>query len=185
MSKDLSEATFVSGPPFYVGRPGEGSFNSFQPDLYGESASEANRPYILLVEDNSADIFLTKSAIREFVSSATVEVLRDGQEAILFCDRAESDATVRCPDLIVMDLNLPKAEGRNVLAYLRRSRRFQGIPVIVASSSNSPKDRGALLSLGANAYFHKPSDYDAFLMLGEVIRSLLPRGSASPGELPD
>ena len=184
MSRDLSEATYVRELPLYVGRPGEGSFNSLRSDLYRDSRSSAYRPYILLVEDDSADVVLTKSAIQEFVSSATVEVLRDGQEAILFCDRAESDPSVRCPDLIVLDLNLPKAEGRNVLAYLRNSRRFQAVPVIVASSSNSAKDRGALLSLGANAYFHKPSDYDAFLMLGEVIRALLPRGSASTGELP-
>ncbi len=179
------ELSGAGGVPLYAGGPGEGPLNRFPPGEYGYSESGSRRPFILLVEDNPADVFLAQSAIREFVSSATVEVLRDGHEALLFCDRADADPAVRCPDVIVLDLNLPKTEGRNVLAYLRMSLRCKEIPVIVASSSNSSRDRGTLLSLGANAYFHKPSDYDAFLMLGQVIRSFLPAGSASPGELPD
>lgn len=183
--QELTEQAFVGEPHLYVGGPGGSPLRFFQPNDFGDSFSDSPGPYILLVEDNPADVFLTESAIRTFFSSATLEVLRDGQEAIQFCDRASADPAVRCPDLIVLDLNLPKTEGRNVLAYLRRSWKFQAIPVVIASSSNSPQDRGALLGLGANAYFHKPSDYDAFLRLGEVIRSLLPQGPALPGELPD
>jgi DNA-binding response OmpR family regulator len=84
-----------------------------------------------------------------------------------------------CPDIVLLDLNLPKHDGRAILARLRQSRVCGFVPVIVITSSNSASDRKAAAELGANEYFCKPSDYDQFLELGRHIKSLTgPAGNA-------
>jgi DNA-binding response OmpR family regulator len=96
----------------------------------------------------------------------------DGQQAIEFIAKAEEDDTAPCPHLLLLDLNLPKVDGFEVLRRLRESKRLSAIPVLIVSSSDSPGDRGAAAALGAG-YFRKTTSYEEFLELGAVLRKLL------------
>ena len=78
------------------------------------------------------------------------------------------------PDVVILDINLPKKCGGEVLQHIRRSRRGYAVPVVVVSTSDSAKDREDVMNRGANCYFRKPSEYDEFLKLGAVIRAVLP-----------
>ena len=101
-----------------------------------------------------------------------VFVVPDGEKAIDFIARADAGPGAPCPDLLLLDLNLPKRDGFEVLRRLRASTRCQSIPVLIITSSDSEDDRNRAAALGAG-YFHKPPDYDEFLKLGEVLKELL------------
>jgi len=101
-----------------------------------------------------------------------LHIVPDGQLAIEFITRAETDPDAPCPDLLLLDLNLPKRDGFEVLQRLRRSERCRAIPVLVMTSSSSPKDLSRAAELDAS-YFRKPPSYDEFLKLGVVLRQLL------------
>jgi DNA-binding response OmpR family regulator len=100
-------------------------------------------------------------------------VIEDGEAAIRFIDASDRDADAPCPTLVLLDLNLPKRTGIEVLRRLRHSRRCSGAKVLIVSSSDAPKERAAVQSPDANGYFRKPSSYDEFLRIGEVILKLL------------
>jgi CheY-like chemotaxis protein len=78
-----------------------------------------------------------------------------------------------CPDVVLLDLNLPRRNGTEVLARIRESPSCGQVPVIVVTSSNARRDRETMVRLGASEYFHKPSDYDGFMSLGEVVRRVV------------
>ena len=109
-----------------------------------------------------------------------MHVVRDGHKAIQFLDAADSSAAAPCPDLLLLDLNLPMRSGDEVLEHLRAGRRCRDIPVLVVTSSNSDQDRQSVMDLGATGYFRKPSNYDEFMKLGLVVKHLLePRDSGA------
>ena len=89
-----------------------------------------------------------------------------------FIDQSENDPAAPCPHVMLLDINLPKADGFEVLRRLRGSERCKGIPVLMISSSDSPLDRSQAAELGAG-YFRKPPSYDEFLKLGTVLKKLL------------
>ncbi|HEX4169364.1 MAG TPA: response regulator [Bryobacteraceae bacterium] len=128
---------------------------------------------MLLVEDNEADVLLIHEAIEAGNLAVTVHVVNDGEQAEAFFDRADNDASLRCPDLVILDINLPKRNGGQVLSHLRRSRRCKDAVVLAVSTSDLPRDREQMAQLTANGYFKKPSDYHEFMKLGDVIRTLL------------
>jgi two-component system, chemotaxis family, response regulator Rcp1 len=101
-----------------------------------------------------------------------VHIAEDGQKAIDFIKRAEADPDAPCPHLLLLDLNLPKKDGLEVLQWLRGSGKYKGIPVIIITSSDSPADRRRAAELGAG-YFRKPPNYDQFMKLGGVLKQLL------------
>jgi len=101
-----------------------------------------------------------------------VHVAADGQRAIDFIDQSEKDPAAPCPHLMLLDINLPKADGFEVLRRLRESQRCGKVPVLMISSSDSPSDRNQAAELGAG-YFRKPPSYDEFLKLGAVLKKLL------------
>lgn len=127
---------------------------------------------MLVVEDNAADVFLIQEAIQKTGLALSVHVVRDGEEAMGFFDHADTDATVECPALVILDINLPKRQGGEVLEYMRKSRRCSNALVITVSTSDSARDREEMENLGANGYFRKPSEYDSFMKLGDMIRLL-------------
>ena len=108
--------------------------------------------------------------------NADLDVVQDGEKAIRFFDRVDQDESAACPVLVIIDINLPKRPGGEVLREMRKSRRCAGALVVVVTSSDSSRDRDDMARLGANAYFRKPSDYESFLKLGEVAGALLRRG---------
>ena len=132
---------------------------------------------ILVVEDNPADVFLIQEAIQAAGIKVPIHVARDGEAATNIFDDADHDDSAACPALVVLDINLPKKNGIQVLQHLRRSRRCREASVIVVSTSNAPKDREDVIENGADAYFCKPSRYDDFLKLGDLILKWLPTES--------
>jgi CheY-like chemotaxis protein len=128
---------------------------------------------ILLVEDNSGDVILVREALLEHRITNPLCVVTDGQKAVEFLDDLSAGAHPECPALLILDLNLPRKTGREVLAHMRHIRRCDGIPVLVLSSSNAPADRKAAADLGANLYLRKPTDLADFMQIGATIRQLL------------
>ncbi|MCC6587983.1 MAG: response regulator [Bryobacterales bacterium] len=128
--------------------------------------------HILIVEDNEADVFLIREAIAEARIEAEITVVSDGHAATAFFDTADRDDEFACPDLVLLDLNLPKKPGFEVLRHKLASRRCQNARVVIVTSSDSAKDRAEARALGADAYFRKPSDFEAFMKLGDVVAGL-------------
>jgi chemotaxis family two-component system response regulator Rcp1 len=118
---------------------------------------------ILLVEDNAGDIRLTMEALSEGRIANQIAVARDGDDALDFLHRRGRHTNAQRPDLILLDLNLPKRDGREVLADIKSDPGLHSIPVIVLTTSNA--DRDVLLSydLHANCYIKKPIDYQEFI----------------------
>ena len=90
-----------------------------------------------------------------------------------FFDAVEADKNIRCPVLVLLDMNLPKRSGNEVLNHLRQSTRCRAARVIIVSSSDSPRDRASVADLGVAGYFRKPSDYAGFMRLGPLVKAVL------------
>lgn len=129
--------------------------------------------HILLAEDNDGDVFLVRRALEKQGLLHELTVARNGEEALKLLDGATNDPNFEPPDLIVLDLNLPKIDGTQVLLRIRKTPALGAIPVIVLTSSDSPKDRESALELGANLYFRKPTDLPSFMHLGEVVETMV------------
>jgi CheY-like chemotaxis protein len=128
---------------------------------------------ILLAEDNDGDIFLVRRALEKRGVPHQLTVARNGEEALELLERAENGPASEAPSLILLDLNLPKIDGAQVLSRIRKTSAFSATPVIVLTSSDSPKDRESALALGATVYFRKPTDLQSFMNLGEVVEKVL------------
>lgn len=132
--------------------------------------SEMNHRFeILLVEDNPGDVFLTQEAFREGHFEHRLSVAEDGEQAMHFLRREGSYRNAPRPDLILMDLNLPRKDGREVLAEVKNDPALRHIPVIVLTMSEADQDIARAYKLHANCYLTKPIQMDAFL---KMIRSV-------------
>jgi CheY-like chemotaxis protein len=124
---------------------------------------------ILLVEDNQADARLTIEAMKEAKVRNTIWHVTDGVEALAFLRREGRYPDVPRPDLILLDLNMPRKDGREVLATLKADDRLKRIPVVVLTSSEAEEDVLRAYNLAANCYVTKPVDLDQFL---KVVRAI-------------
>ena len=127
---------------------------------------------ILLVEDNAADVELTLHALKNNVLIQSIHVARDGEEALnfLFCREGfEGRAGRPFPQLILLDLKLPKVDGFGVLRTLKENSRTRSIPIIVLTSSGEDRDLLATYDLGVNSYIQKPVDFDRFCETVETL----------------
>jgi CheY-like chemotaxis protein len=131
------------------------------------------------VEDNRSDIFVVKEILKQLELETSLQVARDGEQALKFWASVENDLQDPCPDLVLLDLNIPKVSGLEVLSRIRGSRHCAGVPVVILTSSDSRDDLAAIRSLNASAYFRKPADLAAFMELGKVIQRLLPESTVS------
>ena len=127
---------------------------------------------MLIVEDSSADVALIRQSLRHHGIELEAVVMSDGEKAVRFVDSVEAGESKR-PEIIVLDLNLPKIMGIEVLEKIRKSPAFGNIPVVVFTSSIASKDKEASARLGANRYIRKPLSFEEYLTLGEVLKSLL------------
>ena len=118
---------------------------------------------ILLVEDNPGDVRLTLEALREGRIANQLHVAHDGEDAIDFARRQGSHADAPRPDLILLDLNLPKKDGREVLEELKNDPDLHRIPVIVLTTSSAEEDILRSYDLHANCFISKPIGYDDFI----------------------
>lgn len=130
----------------------------------------SKEPHILLVEDNHGDVVLVKESFRKMASPFRLSVARDGQAAIDFLYALGQFEGATRPDLILLDLNLPKISGYDVLAHIKGSLDFQQIPVLVLSTSAAPGDIRRAYALSANCYLSKPSGIDEFFHMMRVVQ---------------
>ena len=127
-------------------------------------------PHVLLVEDNPGDILLVQESFRDLGRPYLLSVAKDVQEAISFMARIGKTADATRPDLILLDLNLPKISGHDVLAHLKGNLNFQTIPVVILSSSCAPSDIEKAYGLAANCYICKPAGLDEFFHLMKTVQ---------------
>jgi CheY-like chemotaxis protein len=136
-------------------------------DIYnGSTLSFIN---ILLVEDNPGDIRLTKEVLKEGKIRNNLSVVTDGEEALLFLKKEGAYKAAYTPDIILLDLNLPKKDGREVLSHIKSDNDLKLIPVIVLTTSDAEKDIKRVYEHHANCYITKPVDFNQFI---DVIRSI-------------
>src|SRR5579871_3259813 len=126
---------------------------------------------ILLGEDNPADVYLIRQALDENGIKYNLRVAIHGGELM----EVVANKLSSIPDLIVLDLNLPRHEGLEVLKLIRGDGDLSHVPVVILTSSDSPKDRVAAAALGADCYIRKPSSLDEFMAIGRTFQDLLSR----------
>ena len=124
---------------------------------------------ILLVEDNPGDIRLTREALKNSKSPINLSVVGDGVEALAFLRRKGKYASAPRPDLILLDLNMPKMDGGEVLEEIKADEGLRRIPVIVLTSSQAEQDIHKVYDLKGNCYITKPDDLDQFI---KVVQSI-------------
>ena len=124
---------------------------------------------ILLVEDNEGDIVLTLEALAEAKLSNHVDVVRDGVEAIDFLENALAHEVKDLPDLILLDINLPRIDGKEVLLYIKNHNQLKKIPVVMLTTSSSELDILDAYNNHANCFITKPVDLNKFFNVVKVI----------------
>jgi two-component system response regulator len=129
----------------------------------------AVRRTVLLVEDNPIDAYVIKEVVAGCGLNLELRVAANGHDALLYFAVLMNNEKATCPALVLLDLNLPKIDGVEVLRAIRFESRCRDIPVIVVSSSISEEDRTAVQRLGATAYFNKPSDLSHYGKLADLI----------------
>ncbi len=130
---------------------------------------------ILIAEDNKSDVYLIRQALKESGVDAQIHVADDGEKTIRFFEQADADAAAPCPDLILLDINMPRYKGGDILRRLRASSRCKDALVIIVTSSDSQRDREEMNAFGVQGYFRKPSEFLEFMKLGPLVRDLLTR----------
>jgi CheY-like chemotaxis protein len=124
---------------------------------------------VLLVEDSPGDVRLTREALKDAKMHISLNVVCDGAEAMAYLRREKTYAEAPRPDLILLDLNLPKKDGRDVLKEIKESETLKSIPVVILTTSASPADIERSYKLHANCYITKPVDLQGFI---KVVRSI-------------
>jgi two-component system response regulator len=132
-------------------------------------SGKGNSIQILLVEDSPSDAFLTTEALKQAEQVRAVHVVPDGVEAMAFLRKEGPYSKVPRPDLILLDLNMPRKDGREVLAEIKSDTKLKFIPVIVLTSSSADQDIFHAYNLHANCYLTKPADFAQFK---EVIKAI-------------
>lgn len=124
---------------------------------------------VLLVEDNPGDVRLTKEALKEGQIPSRLSVVHDGDAAVAFLRREDRHAEAPRPDIILLDFNLPKRDGGEVLEVIKADPSLRSIPVVVLTTSQATRDIRRAYDLHANCYITKPLDLDRFMA---VVRSI-------------
>ncbi|CDN10878.1 MAG: response regulator [Richelia sp.] len=126
---------------------------------------------VLLIEDNPGDVELTQIALEDSKISVHLSVVEDGVEAMAFLHKEAKYAIIPTPDIILLDLNLPKKDGREVLAEIKADRLLRRIPVVVLTTSQAEEDVLKAYNLSANCYITKPVDFDQFVKIVQSIEN--------------
>jgi CheY-like chemotaxis protein len=124
---------------------------------------------VLLVEDDPGDVLMTREAFADFKVRNQLHVVNNGVDAMAFLHREGEYAEAPTPDLVLLDLNLPRMSGREVLAAIKDDAELRRIPVVVLTTSNAEEDVVSSYSLHANAYVNKPVDFEQFI---DVVRKI-------------
>lgn len=136
-------------------------------------APESAPARILLVEDNAADIYLFRQALQLAGLTFELTVIQDGDEALTVARSDPKRSAIGIPDLLVLDLNLPKVGGYQVLEAVRHNPDLARLAVVIVTSSEASQDYEKCAALGVSRYIPKPLELDDFLRIGEIIKKLL------------
>ncbi len=128
-----------------------------------------DKPTILIIEDDPADVRLLREALRESSLHPTLYILGDGSAAIRFLDELRQENSQSLPHLVLLDLNLPQKSGFDILRHIKGEDNLKRIPVIVLSSSQNPDDIAKAYDLHANCYLTKPVDFEPFI---EIVKAV-------------
>nr|WP_313934778.1 MULTISPECIES: response regulator [unclassified Nostoc] len=126
---------------------------------------------VLLVEDNPGDAELTRIALQDSKISINLNIVEDGVEAMAFLRKQDNYAKKPHPDIVLLDLNLPRKDGREVLAEIKSDEKLKRIPVVVLTTSQSEEDILKAYNLAANCYITKPVDFDQFVKIVQSIEN--------------
>jgi CheY-like chemotaxis protein len=124
---------------------------------------------VLLVEDDPGDVLMTREAFEDNKVATTLHVVSDGAEAMEFLRKEGDHSDAPTPDLVLLDLNLPRMDGREVLAAVKADDELRQIPIVVLTTSEAEEDVLRSYALHANAYVTKPVDFERFM---EVVRKI-------------
>ena len=139
---------------------------------------------ILLIEDNPGDVRLTQEAFKEGRKNVTLDVVMDGVEAINYLYKNGEYQDKKSPDLILLDLNLPKMDGREVLEKVKNDDNLRRIPVIVLTTSDADQDILKSYNLHVNCYLNKPVDFDKFFDIIQKIEDFWLTTAILPSMIP-
>src|ERR1019366_7932516 len=164
--------TLDVSPKLSSQEPGSAGSASNQSDVQRLQTYPRNTVLILLVDDNPADVLLVREALKWHKVNSEMIVARDGDDAIHLIDEIDTTPSP-CPNLVILDLNLPRKTGFEVLERVRASPGCAEIPVVVLSSSDAPSDRQKARLLGASQYIQKPSNLQDFMSIGATLKDIL------------
>ena len=125
---------------------------------------------IIVVEDNPVDMYLIRWVLKAHELSHALEVIDNGDRVMDFVNQLSHEERRRSPTIMLLDLNLPQRDGREILQRVKSITHGSDVRVVVVTSSNNPTDRRETLAMGADAYFVKPYHLNEFMQLGEVIK---------------
>jgi CheY-like chemotaxis protein len=142
---------------------------------------QRNRPVnILLIEDNPGDVRLAQEAFKEGKMEVKLDVIMDGMEAIKYLRKEQAYGNASTPDLILLDLNLPKKDGREVLSEIKADPCLRRIPVVILTTSSAEQDILNSYNLHVNCYINKPVDFDKFFDIIQKIEDFWLRTAILP-----
>jgi CheY-like chemotaxis protein len=136
--------------------------------------------HILLVDDSDADIYFLRLALKRSGVECELTVINDGAEALAFANKQGKYSGSPQLNLAVIDLNLPKYGGIEILTAMRQNKEFQSVPVVIMTSSAMPGEQVVIEDLGVEHLIAKPPDLEGFLQIGEVLRAVLLKRRACP-----
>lgn len=134
--------------------------------------------FILIAEDDADDRFLLKAAFEENGFKDTLRFVENGVEVLEYLNSVKSQDQIVLPRLILLDLNMPKKDGREVLKEIKQDTRFKNIPVVIFSTTNNEQEMKRCYELGANSYITKPNSFESLLKTVAAIRSYWMQNSA-------
>jgi CheY-like chemotaxis protein len=140
--------------------------------LQSQSEKPGRRLNLLVVEDNLPDALIVREVVEQQHLEFDIHHAADGAQAVEFLSRAERDPLAPSADIVLLDLNLPKVDGFEVLRHIRLSRKHAQVTVIIVTSSDSPADRRNAAEM-ADGYFRKPADYGEYLKLGDLLKQVV------------
>jgi CheY-like chemotaxis protein len=144
-----------------------------------ESTALIPHRVLLYVEDEEAAVFLFEIALRELGCDIQFHRVADGEAAIAFLAKRDSYSDAPTPGLVLLDLNLPKVSGFEVLAHLQANADLNAIPVVIFTSSARPADRVRSLSLGARKFITKPASLDSFIDVVRSVSLMVPKSNGN------
>jgi len=139
---------------------------------------------VLLVDDDPGDVLMIEEALQSIGSPRLVYVVNDGEEAVAFLRQTGAFTTAPRPDVVLLDLNMPRMDGRQVLAEIKADTELKSIPIVVFTTSQSPADITSSYSLHANAFVTKPMNLDDLTDVVHKIDYFFARIAALPGQRP-